>query len=373
MIMNIAELKAAVSQGQVEATLRVELAKKEEKLSSNGNPYFEITLADFTGQETLRLWSNWSPYNRSPYDQVDSLKVPRVVDIKGIFYNKKPYGLDYKNLEITAVEDEVEVERFYMGSEGRQKELQKSRDEADSYVAGLKDPRLRALCEAFLKEYGDSFGRAAAAYQNHHARIGGLLEHTVQMMRAADALCGVYQNLNRDLLMAGVLLHDCGKIWETCAGTKSLVVVPQLKGELMGHVTIGIEVINSLWRDLPKDGWEGMQPDSDHVRLHLVHLVASHHGEYEFGAPVKPKTPEAIVLHFVDNLDAKIEMMVSGWGQAAVVATEISDWVKPLGHRLVKPLDKFQQHVEKSDQFDSDMPDRELTKEVESEMEEEPS
>jgi 3'-5' exoribonuclease len=110
------------------------------------------------------------------------------------------------------------------------------------------------------------------------------------------------------------------------------------RGELLGHINIGIELVNTLWKSLPVDDWKDLAPDNEDVRLHLLHLIAAHHGELEFGSPVQPKTPEAIALHYIDNLDAKLEMLARGYEGGPSVAERIYDKVKPLNVRLVAPL-----------------------------------
>ncbi|MGA1129432.1 MAG: hydrolase, partial [Chthoniobacterales bacterium] len=110
------------------------------------------------------------------------------------------------------------------------------------------------------------------------------------------------------------------------------------RGELLGHITIGIELVNTLWKGLPLDDWKNLQPDNEDVRLHLLHLVAAHHGELAFGSPVQPKTPEGIALHYIDNLDAKLEMLARGYESSAAVAERIYEKVRPLNVRPVAPL-----------------------------------
>ncbi len=172
----------------------------------------------------------------------------------------------------------------------------------------------------FLVENGDRFRRTAAARSFHHARRGGLVEHTSQMMRSACALTGVYKKLNRDLLVAGVLFHDSGKLWENHVPEDAFGIEHCERGELLGHINMGIEIVNSLWRQLKANdafaAWKAFVPSSESVRLHLLHLIASHHGEMAFGSPVVPKTPEACALHYIDNLDAKMEMVFHGYTTA---------------------------------------------------------
>ena len=114
----------------------------------------------------------------------------------------------------------------------------------------IGDPRLRALCEAFIAEWGDRFAGTAGARSYHHARRGGLVEHTAQMMRVAEQIVPLYPQLNLDLLIAGILFHDAGKLWENHLPETGFTMGFDERGELMGHISIGMELVNSLWRKL---------------------------------------------------------------------------------------------------------------------------
>src|SRR5262249_48255829 len=157
-------------------------------------------------------------------------------------------------------------------------------------VKEIADPRLRSLCESFLTEWGDRFRRTAAARSYHHARRGGLVEHTAQMMRIAIAIAPLYPQLNLDLLLAGILFHDSGKLWENHMPETGFAMGYDERGELVGHISIGLELVNSLWRVLqsPENtiAWSRLVPASEDVRLHLLHLIGAHHGEMELGSPV---------------------------------------------------------------------------------------
>jgi 3'-5' exoribonuclease len=202
------------------------------------------------------------------------------------------------------------------------------------------------LCDAFLNEWAGRFRRTAAARKYHHARRGGLVEHTAQMMRVAKEIARAYPQLNVDLLIAGILFHDSGKLWENQFSETGFVMEYDELGELVGHISIGLEMVNSLWRKLSADNadvWKTYLPSSEDVRLHLLHLIGSHHGQKELGSPVEPKTPEAMALHYIDNLDSKLEMFAAGYKTAQPLAPRIFDRVRPLPGNLVKSLEKFRQ------------------------------
>ncbi|MBV9618169.1 MAG: HD domain-containing protein, partial [Verrucomicrobia bacterium] len=179
----------------------------------------------------------------------------------------------------------------------------------------------------------------------HHARRGGLVEHSAQMMRIAKQIAPLYPQLNVDLLLAGILFHDCGKLWENALPENGFVMSYDELGELVGHISIGIEVVNALWRKVNSENateWKALSPPSEDVRVHLLHLVASHHGEKEFGSPVEPRTPEAMALHYIDNLDARLEMFAAGYVTAKPLAARIFERVWPLPGNLVTSLQKFE-------------------------------
>jgi 3'-5' exoribonuclease len=116
------------------------------------------------------------------------------------------------------------------------------------------------------------------------------------------------------------------------------------RGELVGHISIGLELVNSLWRKISADNgdlWKNLSPPSEDVRLHLLHLIGAHHGEQQFGSPIDPKTPEAMALHYIDNLDARLEMFAAGYLTAKPLAERIFERVWPLPSKLVRSLEIF--------------------------------
>jgi 3'-5' exoribonuclease len=328
----IAAVRAQAKERTGFAELHAQVEQCLKKEGSNGKPFWELKLRDASDNLTLRVW------NDSPNVPVcESLTDADCVAVEGEFYQNGQYGMDARRWELRRLFPE-EKEALFAGCPEDRARVEADYGYIESTVATMTDPRLLALAQKFLETAGARFRRAAAARVNHHARRGGLVQHTAQMMRTGEAICGAYPALNRDLVVAGVLFHDCGKLWETCPPEEGFAIRPDIRGELMGHINIGVEVINSLWRELDRDVWKDLEPASDTVRLHLIHLVLSHHGTLEFGSPIVPKTPEAIALHYIDNLDARLEMIFQGYVNGAETTPGIFDYVRPLGASPVRAL-----------------------------------
>ncbi len=266
------------------------------------------------------------------------------LEISGDFSVSGSFGVESKRWTCRSLSTE-ERDALMAGPVELREKQQADYATITELLAGVVDPRLRQLAGIFLQDFGDRFRRTAAARGNHHARRGGLVEHVAQMMRLASAISGVYPTLNRDLLIVSVLFHDAGKLWENSLPADGFVMPYDERGEMLGHITIGIELVNTLWRrleSLPEASqWKGCQPANEDVRLHLLHLLASHHGELQWGSPVVPKTPEAMALHYIDNMDAKLEMMFTGYGSSRKIASRIQERVWPLAGHLVAPLHRY--------------------------------
>jgi 3'-5' exoribonuclease len=288
---------------------------------------------------TLRVWSD-----HPAYKTCSALMPESFIELTGEFYRSQ-YGLDARKWTVRPLTEE-EKNDLLQGPPDLRAKQNADWEFITSTVQTIADPRLHALCNAFLKEWGDRFRRTAAARNYHHARRGGLVEHTAQMMRVAKQIAPLYPELNIDLLLAGILFHDSGKLWENAVTENGFAMNYDELGELMGHIAIGLELVNALWRRLSAENsetWKNLSPASEDVRMHLLHLIGAHHGEMEFGSPVAPKTPEAMALHYIDNLDARLEMFAAGYTTAKPLAARIFDRVRPLPGNLVKSLEKFQQ------------------------------
>jgi 3'-5' exoribonuclease len=164
-------------------------------------------------------------------------------------------------------------------------------------TAGLQTPYLRALFEAFWQdnEFVQQFKRAPAAKKMHHAYIGGLLEHTLSMVLLTERIAGHYNGVNREMLLAGAVLHDIGKVRELAYRFR---IDYTDEGRLLSHIVIGLQLIDAKIKEV-KD----FPPEEAFL---LKHMVVSHHGTREFGSPELPKTIEAVLLNYIDEMDSKV-------------------------------------------------------------------
>jgi 3'-5' exoribonuclease len=338
-VLPLSLLKQRAVAGRVEASVHGQVEALVKKETRDGKPFWELILADAETKITLRAWSD-SP----AFALCEDLAIGAFLEATGEFVHNGAFGLDSKRWTCRALTGE-ERDALLAGSPELREKQGADYAFIDQTAAAISDPRLRGLATLFLTEYGPRFRRAAAARGNHHARRGGLVEHVAQMLRGALAVASAYPMLNRDLLVSGVLFHDSGKLWENSLPADGFAMPFDERGEMLGHITIGIELVNALWRKLlateAAAAWTALQPASEDVRLHLLHLLAAHHGELQFGSPVVPKTPEAWALHYVDNLDAKMEMMTAGYANSRQLAPRIQERAWPLPGNLVTPLPKF--------------------------------
>jgi 3'-5' exoribonuclease len=335
-LLSISELRAAAQGGRTAARVHGQIYSLLQKETQQRKPYWELILADAETRFVLRAW------NDSPnFKLCAEFAQGAFLEITGEFETSPAYGLDAKTWACRAL-DADEIESLLAGPASLREKQARDYQFIEEAVSGIADPRLEAICAMFLAELGERFRRTAGARSNHHARRGGLVEHVAQMMRAAEAICGAYPILNRDLMRAGVLLHDSGKLWENALPPDGFVMPYDERGEMMGHISIGMELTNRLWRQLAErqeyEEWKKMKPGIEDLRLHLSHLILSHHGELQYGSPVLPKTPEAFALHYIDNLDAKMEMLAAAYRNAGLLAPRIYEKAWPLPTNLFAPL-----------------------------------
>lgn len=292
-------------------------ASKQVRTGRDGGRYFALTLADRTGQVDGRMWE---------IDEAGDFDPGDVVKVRGEVcrFNER---LQIKVEKIRrATADEYELSDFVPQS---QRDIGEMWTELEGWVASFRDPDLKALLEAFLndEEIARGLREAPAAKGLHHAWIGGLLEHILSLMGMCEMAARHYPEVNRDLLLTGVVLHDIGKLRELRWGTSFDYT---MEGQLLGHITIGIGMIEQKIAAIPNF------PSAK--RLLVEHLVLSHHGEYEYGSPKLPMTAEAVLFHYLDNLDAKMQTVRNELARAEAAGRggdEMTDWVRALERPLL--------------------------------------
>src|SRR6267154_6103973 len=242
-LLTLTEIRRAAQNGAASARAHVQVESATPKLTREQQPYCELTLADACDRMTLRVWSD-----HPAYKTCSALTSQDFIELTAEFYRSQ-YGLDARKWMVRPLTEQEKNELLQGPTDLRAKQASDF-EFVKQTVAGISDPRLAALGEAFLSEWGDRFRRTAAARNYHHARRGGLVEHTAQMMRIANEIAPLYPQLNLDLLLAGILFHDSGKLWENQLPENGFTMSYDERGELMGHITIGLELVNSIWRKL---------------------------------------------------------------------------------------------------------------------------
>jgi 3'-5' exoribonuclease len=260
---------------------------KDLRTTKNGSLYIQAQLSDRTGMIDARMWDASTPF-------FESLGNDTFLRIKGrteIYQNK--IQLIIKHISTTNQED-IKLEDYLPSTE---QDVNKMFSELKQIVSSIKQTHLKNLLDLFFgdKDFCRGFCSAPAAVQYHHAFLGGLLEHTLSVARLGDIIAPLYPGLNRDLLICGIMLHDIGKISELCY-EKNFHYSDE--GQLIGHLISGVLMVEEKAKQI--DGFPKTLLDL------LRHLILSHHGEYEWGSPKLPMTLEAITLHYLDNIDAKI-------------------------------------------------------------------
>lgn len=256
-------------------------------MAKNGKPYLTLKLMDKTGEVDAKIWDNADEVG-ALFDKNDFL----AVRAKASVYLGK-MQLIVSELKLVP-ESAVELSDFLPETD---RDINAMVEELNLLLATLKDPELRRLLDSFFSdpELMAQFRVAPAAKGMHHVYLGGLLEHSLAVAKLVDAIMPLYQGLNRDLLIAGALLHDIGKVREM---TYLRCFDYTDEGKLIGHITIGVEMLQERICKLPGFPQE--------LAMLLKHMILSHHGQYEYGSPKRPKTMEATILNYLDDLDSKI-------------------------------------------------------------------
>lgn len=262
------------------------VTEKNMAFSLKGFPYLTVKLKDKTGEIESKVWDNAAEMDRR-------FKKGDIVFIEGRAASyKNAVQISISDLRVIPLE-EIDPADYLPAVKANVKDLS---DELIGTIEKINDKFLKALLDSFFQdeETLSLFQRAPAAKGFHHIYLGGLLEHTLSVVRLLEKVSAHYPVLNKDMLITGGILHDIGKIYEFSYHN---IIEYSDEGRLIGHIVMGVEMIDkkiAAIEDFPKQ-----------LALELRHIILSHHGEFEFGSPKRPKTLEALVVHYIDDLDAK--------------------------------------------------------------------
>jgi len=263
---------------------------KEIRQKKTGELYLSLLLGDRTGELDAKMWDNVTEV-MDAFDRDDFVKVKGMTQV---FHNRPQLTIH----KVRRMDDsEIEFADYFPSSRRDPGEMW---DELRATVAGLSNPHLKALLDAMLddEDIAWRYRRAPAAKQIHHAFLGGLIEHVLSLCALARMTAQHYPNVDADLLLAGIVLHDIGKIYEL---NYERGFSYSNDGQLIGHISIGLRMVAEKLRGLPD-----FPPQ---LRSLVEHMILSHHGQLEFGSPKLPMFPEALLLHYLDDLDSKMECM----------------------------------------------------------------
>ena len=256
-----------------------------QKTASNGSKYLDMTLCDISGEVNAKMWDGFTP----------APEVAQVLRVRGMMmeYNGRP------QLRVDKMRPAAENDDYDMDCLTPCAPMPAADMKAEIYARAEKiaDPQLKALVEMRLNECGERLDYYPAASKLHHAERSGLLHHTSTMLRMAALVCEIYPHLDKDLLAAGVILHDLCKIDEMAADELGMVSDYTVEGMLVGHLVAGVAEIARCAREL------GVRRE---LTIMLQHMILSHHDLPEYGSPKPPMFPEAEVLHVLDLLDARM-------------------------------------------------------------------
>ncbi|MDY2575474.1 MAG: HD domain-containing protein [Bacilli bacterium] len=270
---------------RIETTLLITNVSKG--VSNAGIPYLSISFQDNSGTIEGKKW------DANELD-IAICEVGKIVDVSFDV-------IDYRNalqLKVISVKEidqsKVDVNRFALPCPVKQEELVKK---LNGYISSLKNEDCKKIVNHIINKYYSKFITYPAATKNHHEFASGLLYHTLSMADISMLIASYYDNIDTDILLSGCLLHDVGKVIELSG---PIATKYTLEGKLLGHISIMVSEIRKTCEELNI---------TSEVGLLLEHMVLSHHGEKEFGSPVPPLTKEAVILHFVDDLDSKMNIL----------------------------------------------------------------
>jgi 3'-5' exoribonuclease len=298
------------------------VADKQLRANRQGNLYLHLELRDKTGTVGARLWNATENLARL-FEPGDYLHVKGKTQV---FQGSLQIILTHLDV---IPRTQVEPDEFLpQSSQNVTKLLTRMRE----VILAMSNPHLRALVECFLidDEFVRKFSSAPAGIKNHHAYQGGLVEHVVSLLNVADRITDLYPEIDRDLLLTGIFLHDIGKVDEL-SYDHAFGYTDQ--GQLVGHLVMGVEMLGEKAQKCADLTGDAFPPE---LLLRLKHMIVSHHGTHEFGSPKLPMTLEAIALHYLDNLDAKIHTFSREIRDDPSKESSWTPFQQSLGRRLFK-------------------------------------
>jgi len=300
------------------------VASKLVKNKKNGDFYLSVTLADCSGQLQANMWDNVADA-LNVFNQDDFIKVKGMVQK----YNGR-WQLTIHKLRRLA-DTEIDYTDYIPKTP---KDIDQLWRTLGGFVETVENPWLRKLIQNFMADttIAHAYKNAPAAKTLHHAYVGGLLDHVVSLFTVCDLAVRNYPQVNRDLLLTGAFLHDIGKIYEL---TYQRSIAYTTKGQLLGHMIIELEMLHQKVAEIP--GFP------DELKIMIEHLIISHHGQYEFGSPKLPMFPEALMLHYLDDLDSKMESMRAQFERESELETPWTSY----NASLARPLLNSRKFLEK--------------------------
>jgi len=314
LINNISKLKPGDS---VETFYLIK--RSQQGVTTQGKPYMTLFLQDRTGEIEAKLWT-------VSKEDMEVLKPETLIKVKGdvIDYRNKRQ-MKIATFRTAKEEDGLNPKDFVEKAPMDEDTLYES---IMDYVIKIENGSLQRIVRQLLNRYGREFLTFPAAMTNHHDFVSGLAYHVHYMLRTAEALCDIYPSLNRSLLYSAIILHDIGKVKELTGPVGTTYTV---EGNLIGHIVIANDEITRVADELNIEGEEVML---------LKHLILSHHGKLEYGSPKQPMIKEAEILHFIDNIDARMMMMDKHTGQTD--KGTFTDRIFPLENRAFYRPEKFE-------------------------------
>ncbi len=289
----------------------------EKRKDSKGNDYVDMNLTDRTGEINCKIW-NWDPEAETP-------EAGQPIKVRGTIqeYNGR-LQLRVEKWRLCTDDDPVDMNVLVPCAPRKPEDMLRDIEDA---IDSFANEDLKKLTRGMLNLAGERLRWFPAAQRMHHAERSGLLHHTTDMLRLADAMLNIYPWLNRDLLKAGVIIHDLGKIDEMKSDQTGNVTDYTRDGQLLGHLVRGITNLNKVAEETGITG---------ECLILLEHMLLSHHGESEFGSPKPPMFPEAEALHWIDIMDARMNTMKSVTDKTPPGA--FSEKIFSLDRRVYHPL-----------------------------------